>query len=191
MCSSVLRGDREVAAFVKNYAVTASLRDVSGSSLGEHRPHVARLMLRISRQIIQLLPSLGNMCLDRRYRHLGPSAGDQGGEGDPQRLYLTGKGRAGEHESEGTAGALHSCGDPGVGRFEAEAVPSFNGVDLLGEAAGEREKVLRVAIGGDVTSEASRSPRGQCRRYEQPLRLEVEARVHGARSEIFTYRSRL
>ncbi len=126
MCSRVLQSDRDVAAFVKNDAVTAGLRDVSGSSLGEHRPHVARLMLRISRQIIQLLPSLGNMCLDRRYRHLGPSAGDQGGEDDPQRLSLTGNGRAGEHESEGAGGALHSCGDPRVGRVEAEAVPSFN-----------------------------------------------------------------
>jgi hypothetical protein len=157
----------------------AGLRDVSGSNFGEHRPHAARSMLRLSRQIIQPLPFLGNMCLDRRYRHLGPSAGDQGGEDDPERFSLTGKGHAGEHESEGAAGALRSCGDAGIGRFEAEAVPSFDGADLLGEAAGQREEVLRTNIGGDVTSKASQSLRGQRRRYEQPLRLEVEGWIHG------------
>jgi hypothetical protein len=159
---------------------------VSGSSLGQHRPHVARSMVRSSRQVIQLLPSPGNVRLDRCHRHLGPSTGDQGGEDDPERFLLTGEGRAGEHESGGAAGALHSWSDAGEGRFEAEAVPSFDGAHLLGEAAGHREKVLRFAIGGDVSSEAPRSLRGQRRRYEQPLRLEVECWIHGpgARSEV-------
>jgi hypothetical protein len=39
---------------------------------------------------------------------------------------------------------------------------------------GHREKFLRPNIGGDVSSEASQSLGGQRRRYEQPLRLEVE-----------------
>src|SRR5918997_6140416 len=141
-------------------------------------------MVRVSRQIIQFLPSPGNMRVDRRHRHLGASAGDQGGEDDPERSLLTGKGRAGEHEPEGAAGPLHSRGDAGVGWFETEAVPPLEGLDLLGEPAGQREKVLRAAIGGDATPKASRSLRGQRRRYEQPLRLEVEVRVHGARSEV-------
>jgi hypothetical protein len=132
-------------------------------------------MLRIS--IIQLLPSPGNMRPDRRHRHLGPSAGDHGGEDDPEWSLLTGKGRAGEHEPEGVAGALHPCGDTGVGWFEAEIVPSFEGVDPLGEAASQRKKALRVAIGGDVSPEAPRSLRGQRCRYEHPLRLEIEGRV--------------
>ena len=139
-------------------------------------------MLRIS--IIQPSPFPGNARIDRRHRHLGPPAGDQGGEDDPERSLLTGKGRAGEHEPEGAAGALHSRGDAGIGWFEAEAVPLFEGFDPLGEAAGQREKVLRAAIGGDVSPEAPRSLRGQRRRYEQPFRLEIEGRVHGARSGV-------
>ncbi len=139
-------------------------------------------MLRIS--IIQPSPLPGNVRLDRRHRHLGPPAGDQNGEDDPERTLLTAKDRAGEHEPEGAAGALHSCGEAGVGWFEAEAVPSFEGLDLPGEAAGQREKLLRVAIGDDVSPEAPRSLRGQRRRYEQPLRLEIEGRVHGARSGV-------
>jgi hypothetical protein len=129
---------------------------------------------RISRQIIQLVPSPGNMRLDRRHRHLGSWARDQGGEDNPERFLLTGISCASEHESKGAAGALNSCGDAGVGRFEAEAVPSFDGADLLGEAVGHREKFLRPNIGGDVSSETSHSLGGQRRRYEQPLRLEVE-----------------
>ena len=76
-------------------------------------------MLRIS--IIQPSPFPRNMRLDRRHRHLGPPAGDQGGEDDPERSLLTGKGRAGEHESNGAAGALYSMGNARVGWFEAEA----------------------------------------------------------------------
>ena len=114
------------------------------------------------------------MRLDRRHRHLGSSARDQGGKDNPECFFLTGIGCASEHESEGAAGALNSCGDAGVGRLEAEAVPSFDGDDLLGEAAGHREKFLRPNIGGDTSSEASQSLGGQRRRYEQPLRLEVE-----------------
>jgi hypothetical protein len=114
------------------------------------------------------------MRLDRRHRHLGSSARDQGGEDNPERFFLTGIGCASEHESKGAAGALDSCGDAGVGRFEAEAVPTFDGADLLGEATGHCEKILRINIGGDVSSKASQSLGGQRRRYEQPLRLEVE-----------------
>ena len=114
------------------------------------------------------------MRLDRRHRHLGLSARDQGGEYNPERFFLTGMGCASEHESEDAAGALNSCGDAGVGRFEAEAVPSFEGADLLGEEAGHREKILRSNIGGDVSSEASQSLGRQRRRYVQPLRLEVK-----------------
>jgi hypothetical protein len=114
------------------------------------------------------------MRLDRRHRHLGSSARDQGGEDNPEWYFLTGIGCASEHESEGAASALNSCGDAGVGRFEAEAVPSFDGADLLGEAAGHGEKIVRINIGGDVSSEASQSLGGQRHRYEQPLRLEVE-----------------
>ena len=114
------------------------------------------------------------MCLDRRHRHLGLSAGDQGGEDNPEWFFLTGIGCASEHESKAAAGALNSCGDAGVGRFEEETVPSFDGADLLGEAAGHREKFLRINVGGDVPSKASQSLGGQRRRYEQPLRLEVE-----------------
>ena len=114
------------------------------------------------------------MRLDRRHRHLGSSARDQGGEDNPERFLLTGTGCASEHESEGAADALNSCGDAGVGRLEAEAVPSFDGADLLGEAAGQGEKIRRINIGGDTSSEASQSLGGQRRRYEKPLRLEVE-----------------
>jgi hypothetical protein len=114
------------------------------------------------------------MRLDRRHRHLGSSARDQGGKDNPERFFLTAIGCASEHESKGAAGALNSCGDAGVGWFEAEAVPSFDGADLLREAAGQREEIRRINIGGDVSSEASQSLGGQRRRYEQPLRLEVE-----------------
>jgi hypothetical protein len=131
-------------------------------------------MLGNSRQILQLSPPPGNMRLDRRHRHLGSSARDQGGEDNPEWFFLTGIGCASEHEPEGAAGALNSCGDAGVGRLEAEAVSSFEGADLLGEAAGHREKILRTNIVGDVSSEASQSLGGQRRGYEQPLRLEVE-----------------
>jgi hypothetical protein len=114
--------------------------------------------------IIQLSPLHGDMRLDRRHRHLGPSAGDQGGEDDPEQSLLTGQGRAGEHESEGAAGALHSWGDAGVGWFEAEAVPLFEGLDPLGQAAGQREKLLRAAIGVDqVLIEDA-----HCRRSRKP-----------------------
>ena len=147
---------------------------MGASSLGKRRPHVARSMLRISRQIIQLLPSPGNTRLDRRHRHLGSSARDQGGKDNPEWFFLTGIGCASEHESNGAAGTLNSCGDAGVGWLEAEAVPSLDWDDLLGEAAGHREKFRRINIGGDVSSEASQSLGGQRRRYEQPLRLEVE-----------------
>ncbi len=114
------------------------------------------------------------MRLDRRHRHLGSSARDQGGEDYPEWFLLTGIGCASEHESEGAADALNSCGDAGVGRLEAEAVPSFDGAHLLAEAEGHREKILRTNIGGDVSSKASQSMGGQRRRYEKPLRLEVE-----------------
>jgi hypothetical protein len=119
VCSISLQSYRDVATLLKT--ATAGLRDVSASSLVKRGPHVARSIPRISRQIIQLLPSLGNTRLDRRHRHLGPSAGDQGGEDDTQWSLLTGKGRAGEHGSEGAAGALYSWGNARVGWFEAEA----------------------------------------------------------------------
>ena len=135
---------------------------------------MARSIPRISRQIIQLFPSSGNMRLDRRHRHLGSTTRDQGGKDNPEWFFLTGIGCASEHESEGTAGALNPCGDARVGRLEAEAVPSFDGADLIGEVAGHREKIRRINIGGDVSSEAFHSLGGQRRRYEQPLRLEVE-----------------
>ena len=114
------------------------------------------------------------MSLHRCHRHLGSSARDQGGKDNPERFFLTGIGCASEHESEGAAGALNSCGDAGVERLEAEAVSSFDGADLLGEAAGHGEKIRRINVGGDMSSEASQSLCGQRRRYEQPLRLEVE-----------------
>jgi hypothetical protein len=114
------------------------------------------------------------MRLDRRHRHLGLSARDQGGKDNPEWFFLTGIGCASEHESEGAAGALNSCGDSGEGRFEAEAVPSFDRADLFGEVAGHREKILRINIGGDVSSKVSQNLGGQRRRYEQSLRLEVE-----------------
>ena len=123
---------------------------------------------------MQFLPFPGNTRLDRSHRHQGSTTSDQGGEDNPEWFFLTGIGCASEHESEGAAGALNSCGDAGVGRLEAEAVPSFDGADLLGEAAGHREKIRRINTGGDVSSEASQSLGGQRRRYEQPLRLEVE-----------------
>ena len=172
MCSISLQSDRDVATLLKT--ATACLRDVSASSLGKRGPHVARSIPRNSRQVIQLLPFPGNMRLDRRHRHLGSSARDQGGKDNPEWFFLTGIGCASEHESEGAAGALNSCGDAGVGRLEAEAVPSFDGADLLGEVAGHREKFRRINMGGDMSSEASQSLGGQRRRYEQPLRLEVE-----------------
>jgi hypothetical protein len=50
----------------------------------------------------------------------------------------------------------------------------LDGADLLGEAVGHREKFLRPNIGGGVSSEASHCLSGQRRRYEQPLRLEVQ-----------------
>ena len=75
---------------------------------------------------------------------------------------------------EGAAGALNSCVEAGVGRLEAETVPSLDGADLLGEAVGHRETFLRPNIGGGVSSEASHCLSGQRRRYEQPLRLEVQ-----------------
>ena len=170
MCSISLQGDRDVATLLK----TAGLHDVSAGSLGKRGPHVARSIPRNSRQVIQLLPFPGNMLLDRRHRHLGSSARDQGGKDNPEWYFLIGIGCASEHESEGAAGALNSCGDAGVGRLEAEAVPSLDGADLLGEAAGQREKFRRINMGGDMSSEASQSLCGQRRRYEQPLRLEVE-----------------
>ena len=170
MRSISLQSDRDVATLLK----TAGLRDVSAGSLGKRRPHVARSIPRISRQIIQLMPSPGNTRLDRRHRHLGSTTRDQGGKDNPERFFLTGIGCASEHESKGTAGALNSCGEAGVGRLEAEAVASLDGPDLLGEAVGHREKFLRPNIGGDVSLEASHSLGGQRRRYEQPLRLEIE-----------------
>lgn len=123
---------------------------------------------------MQFLPFPGNTRLDRRHRHLGSTTSDQGGEDNPEWFFLTGIGCASEHESKGTASALNSCCEAGVGRLEAEAVPSLDGADLLGEAVGHREKFLRPDIGGDVSSEASHSLSGQRRRYEQPLRLEVQ-----------------
>jgi hypothetical protein len=96
------------------------------------------------------LPFPGNTRLDRRHRHLGSSARDQGSKDNPEWFFLTGIGCASEHESEGAAGALNSCGDAGVGRLEAEAVPSLDGADLLGEAAGHREKFRRINMGGDM-----------------------------------------
>jgi hypothetical protein len=170
VCSISLQSDRDVATLLK----TAGLLDVSAGSLGKRGPHVARSIPRISRQIIQLLPFPGNTRLDRRHRHLGSTTRDQGGKDNPEWFFLTGIGCASEHESKGAAGALNSCGDAGVGRLESEAASSFDGADLLGEAAGHREKIRRPNIGGDVPSEASQSLGGQRRRYEQPLRLEVE-----------------
>jgi hypothetical protein len=37
----------------------------------------------------------------------------------------------------------------------------LDGADLLGEAVGHREKIRRINIGGDVSSEASHSLGGQ------------------------------
>jgi hypothetical protein len=52
----------------------------------------------------------------------------------------------------------------GVGWFEAEAVPLFEGLDPLGQAAGQREKLLRAAIGVDqVLIEDA-----HCRRSRKP-----------------------
>jgi hypothetical protein len=164
VCSISLQSDRDVANLLKT--ATAGLRDVSASSLGKRGPHVARFIPRISRQIIQLLPSPGTMRLDRRHRHLGSSARDQDGKDNPEWFFLTGIGCASENESEGAAGALNSFGDARVGRLEAVAVPSFEGANLLGEAAGHREKIRRINIGGDMSSEASQSLGGQRRRYE-------------------------
>jgi hypothetical protein len=140
VCSISLHSHRDVATLLKT--VTAGLRDISASSLGKRRPYVARSKLRNSRQIIQLSPPPGNTRLDRRHRHLGSSARDQGGEDNPEWFSLTGIGCASEHESEGAADTLNSCGDAGVGRLEAEAVPSFGRADLLGETAGHRENVI-------------------------------------------------
>jgi hypothetical protein len=64
---------------------------------------VARSIPRISRQIIQFLPFPGNMRLDRRHRHLGSSARDQGGKDNHEWYFLTGIGCASEHESEGAS----------------------------------------------------------------------------------------
>jgi hypothetical protein len=58
VCSISLQSDRDVATLLK----MAGLRDMSANSLGKRRAHMARSMLRISRQIIQLLPP-GNMRL--------------------------------------------------------------------------------------------------------------------------------
>ena len=123
---------------------------------------------------MQLLPSPGNTRLDRRHRQLGSTTREQGSEDNLEWFLLTGIGCASEHESKGAAGALNSCGEAGVRRLEAEAVPSLDGADLLGEAVGHREKFLRPNIGGGVSSEASHCLSGQRRRYEQPLRLEVQ-----------------
>ena len=81
------------------------------------------------------------MRLDRRHRHLGSSARDQGGEDCPERFPFTGKGCAGEHEAEGAAGALNSCADAG-GEIELEArlLPSERETLL----AGGTLKYLRV-----------------------------------------------
>ena len=123
-------------------------------------------------------PLFGDAGFDRRHRHFGKAAWDKRGEDHSERILLVIEGHAGEHEAGAAANDLRPRCKTGIGWLEAEAIPAFNGPDLLAEAASQSEETLRPAIVIDASMENPHGVRSERRRYKEASRFEAESWVH-------------
>ena len=123
-------------------------------------------------------PPFGDAGFDRRHRHLGKAARDKRGEDHAERILLVIEGRAGEHEAGAAGNDLRPRCEAGIGWLEAEAIPAFDGPDLLAEEASQGEEALRLAFVNDASMENPHGVGGKRRRYKEASRFEVESWVH-------------
>lgn len=124
-------------------------------------------------------PPFWNARLWWRHRHLRGPVGYERGEGNADSAPSMIGDPAGEQEPGGTADALGSGRDAGVGRIEAEKIRALDWSRNLVQPASQIQELSGIAAGGDSSSQAPTEMLGERRRDEQTPRFEVKGWVHG------------
>lgn len=143
----------------------------------------------LSMKVSQRSPIFGYARLGRSHRDLRRAAGNERGEDHPDGVPVRIAGSAPKQQTIGPTGALRSGCDTGIGWVEAETVCTLDRGRSLAQPASQVQEFYSAAAGGEPSSEAPLSMRGQRRGYEQASGLEVEDRVHAQEMLLRTKRS--
>ena len=115
-------------------------------------------------QIGERTPLFGDTGFDRRHRHLGEAAGDEGRKDHAERPSANVVGAAGKQEPDVAADGLHPGRKTRIWRLKGEPVDALDVLRLCTEAPGEGQKIPLIATGVDAPPDTSCSPHSQRRR---------------------------